>query len=449
MNRPQHTDKLSVPMKEVRDRLQILEREYQSQRQELRAAYQEIEILTALQDVALALTSTRDPEPLLRQIVGAAMDLLQAQGSSLMLLLENSGELVFQVVIGEVSQKLVGRRIRVGEGISGWVAQTGEAALVNDVQNDPRFASSVDASTGFRTESLLCVPMQFQDRRLGVLSVVNKAGPTGFEAKDVEWLKALASLAAVAIENVRLYQRLRQERDRVVIAQEELRKKLARDLHDGPTQVISTIVMQIEFIKKLLQHDPDNIAEELDLMGETGQQAIRGMRTVLFDLRPLILETQGLGPALELFTERHRVEGKPEIHLHTAESVGRYDAKIESAVFSIIQEAVNNALKHAQAQNIWLRLAQKETTLVVEIEDDGVGFHIDAVMQSYENRGSLGMVSMRERAELVGGELTVISAPGKGTTVVLRVAAEVTLPREEEAEWLSGEREEVVPGAVS
>lgn len=445
MERPDDAGELTARLNEIEGRLRVLEREYQTQRQELRAAYQEIQFLTGLQDVALALASTLDPQPLLRRIVSAAMELLQAQGSSLMLLIEpNREELVFQVVDGAVSHQLVGRRIKLGQGISGWVAQTGEPALVNDVQKDPRFSSAQDASTGFRTESLLAVPLQYQGRLLGVLTVVNKAG--GFEPKDIKWLKALAALAAAAIENVRLYHRLREERDRVLIAQEELRKKLARDLHDGPTQVMSTMVMQVELIKKLLVHEPDKVREELDRLEQSGQQAIHEMRTMLFDLRPLILETQGLAAALELFIERHQAEGQSRLHLEVGPEVGRYNGRLESTLFSIVQEAVNNALKHAQAQNIWVRLLQKGDTLVAEIEDDGVGFNIEDVLRSYESRESFGLINMRERAELVGGKLTMVSAVGQGTTVMVRVPAAAQDWTEEGSAWPA---EEIAGEAVS
>ncbi len=449
MDDSQETGTLAARLAEVEGRLRVLEREYQSQRQDLRVAYQEVQTLTALQDAALALASTLDSQPLLRRIVRSSMELLGAQGSSLLLLDDSTNELVFQVVDGAVSQQLVGRQLKLGEGISGWVAQSGEPALVNDVHNDPRFSSTSDSSTGFRTESLLCVPLQFQGRLLGCLTVVNKSGPAGFEPKDVRWLKALAALAAAAIENMRLYNHLRDERDRILVGQEELRKKLARDLHDGPTQVLSTIVMQAEFMKKLLEHEPARVGEELDRLSKTGQKAVHEMRTMLFDLRPLLLETQGLGAALQLFIERHQSEDKPQFHLRLGELLGRYAPRIESTIFSIVQEAVTNALKHAQAKNIWLRVTQKGDTLVVEIEDDGAGFNVEAVLKSYESRTSFGLVSMRERAELVGGELTMISAVGQGTTIMLRVPAQAASSTEEEPEWLSGEKAAVEPEAVS
>lgn len=435
MDQPRDTGDSSGRLGEIHGRLRVLEREYQTQRQELHAAHQEIQFLTGLQDVALALASTLDLAPLLQRIVGAAMELMHAEGSSLLLVDESGQELVFQVVDGAVSQQLVGCRLRLGEGISGWVAQTGQAALVNDVQSDPRFSATFDASTGFRTRSLLCVPLRCQGRLLGVLTLVNKAGQAGFETRDVQWLQALAALAAVAIENARLYHDLREERDRVLMAEEEVRKKLARDLHDGPAQVMSALVMQVEFIKKLLQHEPEKVPGELDRLGQAGHRAVQEMRTLLFDLRPLVLETQGLPAALALFLERHRAEGRSHLHLEIGDGVGRYPGHVESTLFSIIQEAVNNALKHSRAANIWVRLTRKDHTLLAEVEDDGTGFNLEEVWRSYEQRESFGLVNMRERAAAIGADLTLVSAVGQGTTVMVRLPEGAGVAMAEGSEW--------------
>jgi signal transduction histidine kinase len=440
MDQPQKANESTSRLAEIEARLRALEREYQTQRHELRAAYDEIRFLNGLQTVALGLVSIREPQSLLQTVVRAAMELMDAEGSSLLLLDEETEQLVFQVVGGEVSQQLVGRSIELGQGIAGWVAETGQSALVNDVQTDPRFSPEIDTTTGFHTVSQLCTPLQFQKQALGVLTVVNKAGPIPFERKDLRWLQTLAALAAVSIANVQLYARLREERDRVLIAQEELRKKLARDLHDGPTQVLSTIVMQAEYIKKLVEHEPEQVGAEMDRLSQVGRRAVREMRTMLFDLRPLVLETQGIVAALQLFTERHQVAGGPQILLHVDGHVGRFASALESATFSIVQEAVNNALKHAAAQNIWLRVSMRNQTLVIEIEDDGYGFDMESVLRGYDSRGSFGLLSMRERAEIVGGELTVVSAVGQGTTVMLRVPTAAEPEEEEGNEWLVAER---------
>lgn len=406
---------------ELEERLRSLELEYQRQRQDLRSAYEEIVALTALQEVTLGLLSVLEPGPLVERVVSAAVSLLDADGCALFLLLPESEELVVQVTTGQVGELVAGHRVRIGEGIVGWVAQTGEPAVVNDIPGHPRFSPVADGLSTGEIRSLLCMPLQFQGRLLGVLMAVNKAGSGPFEAPDLKRLRFLASVAAAMIERVRLYERLSEDRDRVLVAQEELRRRLARDLHDGPTQLVANIVMQIDYLRKLMAQEGRGVEEELDRLAALAQQAVHEMRVLLFDLRPIILETQGLAAAVRLFLERHRKETGPRLHVRLDESVGRYDAQVESSVFSIIQEAVNNALRHAEARNVWVRGEERGGQLIIDIEDDGKGFDPATVLQQYDERGSFGLMNMRERAEILGGRLTLVSVPGQGTTVTLRV----------------------------
>jgi signal transduction histidine kinase len=240
-------------------------------------------------------------------------------------------------------------------------------------------------------------------------------------------LNSIATYAAIAIENARLHQSVLAERDRVVVAQEEVQKELARDLHDGPTQLVAGMLMRLDFIQRALTRDPSLVEEEVAQLMELGQRASHQMRTLLFKLRPLVLETRGLVPALETFLTRQQEEAAgTTLHLEVRaeredDQLTRRDPKDEAAIFAIVQEAVKNALKHAQADNIWVRLAEQAGELMVMVQDDGVGFDTAAVESDYEQRGSLGMVNIRERAELVGGRLTLRSAPGQGTEVMIRV----------------------------
>jgi signal transduction histidine kinase len=187
------------------------------------------------------------------------------------------------------------------------------------------------------------------------------------------------------------------------------------------------MLMRLDFTKKALTHDPSLVEEEIEQMIDLGQRASHQMRTLLFELRPLVLETQGLIPALDTFLTRlQKEEAGTDLHLEISTERGddqltRRDSKDEAAIFAIIQEAVKNALKHAQADNIWVRLAEQAGELMAMVQDDGVGFDTAAMENGYEQRGSLGMVNIRERAELVGGHLTLRSAPGQGTEVMIRV----------------------------
>lgn len=143
---------------------------------------------------------------------------------------------------------------------------------------------------------------------------------------------------------------------------------------------------------------------------------------MLFTLRPLILETQGLGAALEQYVTKLADTDDTPIHLETSAEVDQLlDRNVQGVSFYIIEEAIANARKHARAENIWVRLFVKDTKFVGEVEDDGRGFDVDAVQVRYDERDSLGMINMLERAELIGGELAIASALGEGTRIRLTV----------------------------
>jgi signal transduction histidine kinase len=205
-----------------------------------------------------------------------------------------------------------------------------------------------------------------------------------------------------------------------------VRHQLARDLHDGPAQSIAAITMNVEFIKKLLERDPKRVIEELDKLSALAKRTTYEVRTMLFELRPLVLETQGLKVTLEQYLERFKSNEAGTAIVLEAEDMGdvHLDTKTEGTLFNIIQEAVNNALKHAKARNIWVRLRRDGTALHAVVQDDGVGFDKAAVLRSYERRGSFGLLNIDERARLVGGHADMQSAPGQGTTVTIVVPIE-------------------------
>ena len=156
------------------------------------------------------------------------------------------------------------------------------------------------------------------------------------------------------------------------------------------------------------------------------------MRTVLFELRPLVLETQGLGAALQVFMDRRQKDipeqsTKLTLKIETdnpSGDISRQDDKVEATIFAIVQETVNNAIKHAQAENIIVELKETPKAVYTVIKDDGKGFNVNEVMSNYEQRGSLGMVNLQERTQLIGGELTIKSIPDKGTRITIYVPKE-------------------------
>ncbi len=238
-------------------------------------------------------------------------------------------------------------------------------------------------------------------------------------------LVALCNQGVVALQNAQLYQSLMEEKERIVAVEEDARKKLARDLHDGPTQSIAAIAMRTNYVRALLEKRPEEVPEELARIEELARRTTKEIRQMLFTLRPLILETQGLCAALEQYIAKRAETDPLPIHLEAQESVDQLlDRDQQGMAFYIIEEAMSNTRKHARAHNIWIRLKIEGNAFVAEVEDDGVGFDTSVLDDGYERRGSLGMLNMRERAELAGGRLEVRSAPGQGTRVILRIPLE-------------------------
>jgi signal transduction histidine kinase len=382
-----------------------------------------INALTTLQDISRTLTSELDLNRLLRKIVHAAVEVLNASTGSLLIWDPTDNSLVFAVTEGGEGEgeTLKQRRMPADQGIAGWIFTHRQPIIVGDVSQDERFFKGIDESLGYRTSSLIGSPLMTKGEMIGVIEVLNKRSGEKFDKQDLDTLSALAGQAAIAIVNARLYSQIREERDRMLDIEEEVHKKLARDFHDGPAQTLASLIMDVEFIQKLLEREPSRVRMELSQLKEKATKAMHQARTTMFELRPLVLETQGLEAALEYYIERLRQTEDMSIHLQIEGLKKRPPHRVEDTVFAIVREAIHNVKKHAKANNIWLTVARSKKELLTTIRDDGQGFDVEEVEISYATRGSIGLLNLYERAEMLGGRVSIESAPGQGTTVSLTV----------------------------
>jgi signal transduction histidine kinase len=169
---------------------------------------------------------------------------------------------------------------------------------------------------------------------------------------------------------------------------------------------------------------PEAALDELDTLRKLVHQATREARVVLFELRPIILETQGLVPTLQSYVEQLSETEEFAVHFRAAVLPRQFDIRIAGTIFSIVQEAVNNAKRHAAARNVWILMRTTHDILTVQVRDDGRGFDVATIAKSYERRGSFGLLNMRERARLIDGFLNIQSntePPDQGTVVTLSV----------------------------
>ena len=391
----------------------------------LRRQFQRFQVL---QEISQQLVSELELDRLLRSILHAAIEVTEAQAGTLYLLDERTDELEFRVVVGGGGEKLIGRRMGRNQGIAGWVLNSQQAVIVDDTVGDERHAGSIPASVGYTTESMICAPLIDRGQAFGVLQILNKRNNERFDDSDKELLLALAAQSAVAVRNSQLYQELREERDRLITVEEDVRKRLARNLHDGPTQLVAAAMMRLQFIYKLMERAPEQVEVELHEVEALAERAMRQLRTMLFELRPVVLETKGLIAALQAYSSHLCQTERFAVQLCVEGNVPRLRRQAEAAIFAVAQEAIGNAKKHTQAKNMWIEVREAEGKLEVSVRDDGHGFDVDKTVQASEERGSLGMIHMRESAELLQGTLTLQSAVGQGTIVCLAVPLAPNLP---------------------
>ena len=307
------------------------------------------------------------------------------------------------------------------QGAIGKALSEAEPVVTFDAHDDPE----LKYFSAFRNaEVVLCIPMRAAFDSYGVLVFANPTRQR-FRSDQIEFLQALGNQGTAALQNSMLYQNLSEERDRIIEVDEEARKQLARDLHDGPTQVISGVAMRVSFIRRLLETKPEEAADELYKVEQMARQAAGEIRHMLFTLRPLVLEAQGLVAGLEQLAGKMQETYDQKVTVQADETLqDLLDLRTQGVVFYIVEEAVNNARKHAQAEVVAVRMTAQSDVILVEIKDNGKGFDLAEVEEGYENRGSLGMINLRERAQLIDGTLHIDSAPGKGTHISLLIPLE-------------------------
>lgn len=323
-----------------------------------------------------------------------------------------------QLEIG-ASRRLTGADQRVKldakEGVLKRVVDEGETALTTNVSFDPELGRMIALRN---CTAAYCFALRSGLSVYGAMLFAH-ADPNYFNRERMDLLDMIGRQAVIAIQNARLYQDLLEEKERMIEVHEEARKKLARDLHDGPTQSVAAMAMRINLTRRMFDRDTKSALDELVKIEELAHRTTKEIRHMLFTLRPLILESQGLRAALQSMAEKMRETYSQNVVLDLNDRIIE-DMEIgkQGVIFYIVEEAVNNARKHAAAANIWVRLKDLDHGLaLLEVQDDGIGFDLGAVTNAYEKRGSLGMINLHERTELVNGLLNVQSQPGKGTFV--------------------------------
>ncbi len=276
-----------------------------------------------------------------------------------------------------------------------------------------------------RYHSLIALPLNFGGEVIGALHVASKEAGA-FNQQQVELLEHTAAQLGIAIASAQLFEKNRRMAEqlqalshKVLLAQEEERAQIARELHDHIGQQLTALRLNLQQGISILQKTPlDGKSAALSALLEESAtltaQLLDQVRALSLDLRPAILDDLGLLPALRWMLERTGRAANLKVHLDAPETFARLPKITETAIFRIAQEACTNIQRHARAKNIWLRLSRRGDLIELHIRDDGIGFNL-----AERTADSLGLRNMRERAAQIGGSMEIVSAPGKGTRVSL------------------------------
>lgn len=356
----------------------------------------------SLQRVTSSLLQKTNLAEVLEIVCTEAQQLTGAAGSTV-LLLDDGGWLAITQTSGvPVSAS---DRLPVDGSLSGMAIRLGQPLLINDpashVQGD--YANP-------EVTALLAVPLRANETVIGTLDVVNK--PTGFTEDDIRLVNLFADQAAIAIEKSQMLKRIEQ------LAVVEERQRLARELHDSVAQALYTVTLYAEAARLALAAGKHTVvAQNLHELHSMAREALVDMRVLIFELHPPALKEQGLVAALQarLAAVEARTGLRAELQV---QGDGQLPLAVEEELYWIAQEALNNVVKHAQAQHVTLRLEFTPGQACLEVGDDGLGF--DPAQAKKE--GGLGLRGIEQRVERIRGRLTVTSSPGRGTLVRVTVA---------------------------
>jgi signal transduction histidine kinase len=376
------------------------------------------EKLATLNELARRLTTTLEPEQVAREILTAVQVLLPGAAGRLWEL-KDKGVLHLVGSVG-LRQPEGARRDRfpMGEGLTGIAAATRQPVTSFDVTQDPRFANQPwAAAEGLM--SCIVLPLVRGDAVTGSLGIYIR-DPHEFTEEEVNLLCSFAAQAAIALENARFFEQVREGRERLqslsrqlVEVQEGERRNIARELHDEIGQLLTGLKLLLEMGARVR---PEKVNARLSEAQALVNELVTRVRELSLDLRPAMLDDLGILPALlwhfERFTELSKVR---VVFGHSGLEGQRFSPEVETAAYRIVQEALTNVARHAKVAEVAVRLWADENTLDLRIEDRGAGFDPEATLSA---AASSGLAGMRERAALLGGRLTVTSTPGSGTQVM-------------------------------
>ncbi len=384
--------------------------------------------LAALSDVASTVSRSLDLDLTLNTALDKVMALVRAEIGGVLLYHERTETLYYRAYRG-LSEEYVRKigRLKLGEGIAGKAAELRESIYSPDISRDSRITEALTGIEEFG--AFLSIPLVARDRLLGVMNVATR-DESGFSPEAISLVTSVSDQIAVAIENAQLYEALQRKEQargellrKIMSVQEEERKRIARELHDEVSQSLTGSAFRVEAVLSRLPSGAEKIQSSLEEIRDLAIRTLDEIHRVVYSLRPSLLDDLGLMSAVKWLADNYLEEAGIKVLFETVGSERPLSAEAEITLFRITQEAITNIVKHADAESVSIAVEFRDAVAAVHIEDDGTGFSVEEVTGSMKLDRGLGLLGMKERAELLDGSLKIEAKSGQGTKVSAEVPA--------------------------
>jgi PAS domain S-box-containing protein len=390
--------------------------------------------LTVLNQIALAVVRSLDLETLAPELLDLVMPTLQADCAA-----------IYQFHDGQPAQaahKGVELPCAIIDALSGEAAARDLPLILHDVRAEARWAALLPATTSLG--SLLCMPLANQKVCHGML-VLGNSLPRAWEEPDVHLVAMAARQIAIGLERTRLFhaererahsleeancrllmleQARRQALRRAMTAQEDERKRIAAELHDDTAQALAALIVGMDTAAAMLEHSPAAAHEQLAHLKRSTGGIIEEIDSIIAALRPALLDDMGLLPALRAYAADRLDPLGVAWEFHVGDNECHLLPSTEMALFRVVQEAISNIARHAQAHQVYITVLPEVEGTTVQVSDDGVGFDVSEKLDLDRRQPSLGLLGMQERLATVNGRLHIQSTPGQGTQLRIYVPCE-------------------------
>lgn len=385
--------------------------------------------LVALSRVAAAISGLTDLDSILQVGLDTVLTIMDRAIGGIMLLDSDTGTLSYRVYYGISDDYAHQMRIRLGEGVAGKVAESARAIVLEDISQSPEAAHpELISKEGLR--AFLSVPLMSKNKVVGVMNIASHL-PHQFTEKDIHLLYATSDLLGLAIEQAKLYEELRRSRERyrqlarfALMAQEEERRRISRELHDETSQALSGLVLNLQAVIEMVEMagiQDTRIKETLKKVHGLAVQVGNEIHRLIVDLRPTLLDSLGLVPALRQHAESILAPLGINLSFYFDELGKTLPKEVETNLFRVAQGAIGNIQQHSKATSASISLKIIGNELVMTINDNGVGFDVSQIRTVEPSGRGAGLFSMKERVQIMGGVCNVKSQPGGGTTVTVKI----------------------------